>query len=115
MLDEVVSQRTHQLNIAWWIGGAYVVNRLDQAGAQQIGDVAIDEVAGKVGIGAGRDPVGENSTAVQGAIRRLGVSRLTQDVFRYFAGVGVNHDHRRSAKPAVVRRTLRPNLAKEVH
>ena len=74
-LDEVVGQGVQQRRVARRVGGAHVVDRLDQAAAEQVGDVAVDDVAGEEAVVRRGQPVGQRLPAVARLGDRLAVQR----------------------------------------
>ena len=88
-LDKVLGQGVHQCDVGGGIGGTQVVDRLDQATAQQVTDVAIDNVPGKELVLFSGEPLGEWDTEIQGVLDRLAAQR------RRLAGGSGLDDHDR--------------------
>ena len=88
-LDKVLGQGVHQCDVGGGIGGTQVVDRLDQATAQQVTDVAIDNVPGKELVLFSGEPLGEWDTEIQGVLDRFATQR------RRLAGGSGLDDHDR--------------------
>ena len=74
MVDEVLRKRVEQRRIGGRIGQPHVVLRLDQAAAEEVLPVSVDERASEVGVVGRRHPVSESAAGIDVGRDRAGLA-----------------------------------------